>query len=41
MLRDWSWLATAVDMAWGTLLTATVAAAGSAAAGRWRMRGES
>ncbi len=41
VLRDWSWLATAVDMAWGTLLTATVAAAGSAAAGRWRMRGES
>jgi uncharacterized membrane protein len=34
VLRDWSWLAAVVDMAWGTLLTATVAAAGAAAAGR-------
>ena len=25
VLRDWSWLAAVVDMAWGTLLTATVA----------------
>jgi uncharacterized membrane protein len=36
VLRDWSWVTTAADMAWGTLLTATVAAAGFGAAGRRR-----
>lgn len=34
VLRDWSWVTTAADMAWGTLLTATVAAAGFAAGRR-------
>jgi uncharacterized membrane protein len=34
VLRDWSWLAAVADMAWGTLLTATVAAVTHAVAGR-------
>jgi uncharacterized membrane protein len=34
VLAGWSPLVTAVDMAWGTLLTATVAAVTHAAAGR-------
>lgn len=29
-LRDWPWLITAVDLAWGTVLTAVVAAGGYA-----------
>jgi uncharacterized membrane protein len=34
VLKDWSWLAAVVDMAWGTLLTATVATVTHAVAGR-------
>ena len=36
VLRDWSWVTTAADMAWGALLTATVATVTHAAAGRRR-----
>jgi len=34
VLKDWSWLATVADMAWGTLLTTTVAVVTYAVAGR-------
>jgi len=34
VLKDWSWLVTVVDMAWGTLLTTTVAVVTHAVAGR-------
>jgi len=34
VLKDWSWLTTVVDMAWGTLLTTTVATVTHAVAGR-------
>ena len=34
VLKDWSWLAAVADMAWGTLLTATVATVTHAVAGR-------
>jgi len=34
-LRDWSWLVTSVDLAWGTVLTSVVAATGHVLAARW------
>jgi uncharacterized membrane protein len=34
VLAHWSWLATVADMAWGTLLTATVATVTRVVAGR-------
>jgi uncharacterized membrane protein len=37
-LRDWPWLVTSVDLAWGTVLTAVVAATGHALEARWSSR---
>lgn len=37
-LRDWPWLVTSVDLAWGTVLTAVVAATGHALEARWSDR---
>jgi len=37
-LRDWPWLVTSVDLAWGTVLTSVVAATGHALEARWSSR---